>query len=113
MARDEVKRHWDRIAQQIQDRQSSGPSPETNFFGKEVSTILDKIRALLIAKNAAYGDSATNPIRIASKADAEEQLLVRIDDKLSRIARGAEAGEDVWMDLAGYVVLLLVVRGRK
>jgi hypothetical protein len=31
---------------------------------------------------------------------------VRIDDKLSRIARGQAAGEDVILDLAGYLAIL-------
>ena len=65
---------------------------------------------LLLAKNAAYGDSALNPVRILSTASPVEQILVRIDDKLSRIARGHAAGEDVERDLAGYFVLLLVAR---
>lgn len=68
----------------------------------------DEIRDILVAKNQAYGDSAINPVRIFSQADTREQLLVRIDDKLSRIARGGEVGEDVVLDLIGYLVLLRV-----
>jgi hypothetical protein len=65
---------------------------------------------MLIAKNAAYGNSALAPVRVFSRASTEEQLLVRIDDKLSRLARGAAAGEDVVRDLVGYLVLLLIAR---
>jgi len=72
----------------------------------------EKIRDMLLAKSAAYGDSATSPMRIFSKANAEEQILVRIDDKLSRLARGSEAGEDTVLDLIGYLVLLRVARRR-
>ena len=75
-----------------------------------IVNVCDGIRAMLVAKNAAYGDSATNPVRIFSKANTEEQILVRIDDKLSRLSRGSAAGEDVIRDLIGYLVLLLVVR---
>ena len=32
----------------------------------------------------------------------------RIDDKLSRIARGHTVGEDTILDLVGYLVLLLI-----
>lgn len=39
---------------------------------------------MLLAKNAAYGNSALEPVRIFSKADPTEQIRVRIDDKLSR-----------------------------
>lgn len=70
-----------------------------------------EIRGLLLQKNLAYGDSALNPIRIFSQADASEQLRVRIDDKLSRLARGAmDEQEDTVLDLVGYLVLLLVAR---
>lgn len=69
------------------------------------------IRGLLLQKNLAYGDSALDPIRIFSQADASEQLRVRIDDKLSRLARGAvDEQEDTVLDLVGYLVLLLVAR---
>lgn len=65
---------------------------------------------MLIEKNKAYGNSAILPIRIFSKSSAEEQILVRIDDKLSRLARGSQAGEDVILDLIGYLILLRVAR---
>jgi hypothetical protein len=52
-------------------------------------------------------------LRLFSRASSEEQLLVRIDDKLSRIrAMAPGESEDVVLDLAGYLVLLMVVRGR-
>jgi hypothetical protein len=70
----------------------------------------DAVKAMLLQKNAAYGNSATNPIRIFSKADPLEQIRVRIDDKLSRLARGSAAGEDVELDLIGYLILLRVAR---
>lgn len=70
----------------------------------------DAIKALLLEKNEAYGNSATDPVRIFSKSSPEEQILVRIDDKLSRLVRGAAAGEDVVFDLIGYFVLLRVAR---
>lgn len=67
---------------------------------------------MLLAKNRAYGNSALEPVRIFSRADAVEQLLVRIDDKLSRLMRGSAAGEDVVQDLLGYLVLLRVAQRR-
>jgi len=51
------------------------------------------------------------PIRVFSKANAKEQLLVRLDDKLNRIKQGndiLESDEDVITDLIGYLVLLRV-----
>lgn len=75
-------------------------------FAADLDIVLAKVRELLVTKNAAYGDSALNPVRVFSKADTAEQIRVRIDDKLSRLARGEAAGEDVKQDLLGYLVLL-------
>lgn len=64
------------------------------------------IRDLLLDKNRKYGDSAINPVRIFSQADAVEQINVRIDDKLSRIASNqGDDTEDTELDLIGYLVL--------
>jgi hypothetical protein len=70
----------------------------------------EQLKSMLLAKNKAYGNSALEPVRIFSKADSEEQLRVRLDDKLSRLARGSADGEDVELDLMGYLVLLRVAR---
>jgi hypothetical protein len=74
---------------------------------------LAAVGEMLEAKNAAYGNSAADPLRIFSRASAEEQLLVRIDDKLSRVARGRGVeDEDVVRDLVGYLALLVAVRAK-
>lgn len=71
----------------------------------------DNLAQMLIDKNARYGDSALSPVRVFSRASAEEQILVRIDDKLSRLARGKGAeDEDVILDLLGYLILLRISR---
>jgi len=75
-----------------------------------IASECDAVKAMLLEKNAAYGDSALDPLRIFSKADPVEQIKVRLDDKLSRLARGSAAGEDVELDLLGYLVLLRVAR---
>lgn len=80
---------------------------------EKIAITCDEVKTVLLAKNAAYGDSATAPLRVFSRANAEEAILVRIDDKLSRIARGHEfADEDTVLDLIGYLVLLRVQRMR-
>lgn len=69
----------------------------------------DQIKELLLEKNRKYGDAALSPVRIFSKADPAEQLRVRIDDKLSRIANGAlDEDEDPLLDLIGYLILLKI-----
>lgn len=65
---------------------------------------------MLHHKNRNYGNSALSPLRIFSKASPIEQLLVRLDDKLSRLARGSAAGEDAELDAMGYLVLLRLAR---
>lgn len=74
---------------------------------------LDGVKTTLREKNKAYGDSALRPLRCFSRADAVEQIKVRIDDKLSRIARGAgidAMDEDVIRDLVGYLALFYEAR---
>ena len=74
-----------------------------------ISNICDDIKKMLISKNESYGDSAIDPIRIFSKAKNDEQIKIRIDDKLSRISRGSEFyGDNDVDDLIGYLVLLKV-----
>lgn len=80
---------------------------------QHIRAICDEYRDFLLAKNKQYGDSAVNPVRIFSKASPEEQLLVRIDDKLSRLVRGnasLEPDEDIMDDLVGYWLLLKAAR---
>ena len=82
----------------------------------QVTIVCDDIKELLLEKNRKYGDSALNPNRIFSKADAVEQILVRIDDKLNRIQKGAGLlanDEDVVSDLIGYLVLLKIALKRR
>lgn len=83
-----------------------------NEFQQDLTKFLDELKSLLIQKNTAYGDSALNPIRIFSTADPIEQLNVRIDDKLSRIANG-DTSEDAELDLIGYLILKRIAMMRK
>lgn len=85
---------------------------EEKLFASQVRDVTEGLASLLIEKNKAYGDSALDPVRIFSDASPVEQLLVRIDDKLSRLKRGRAAGEDVELDLMGYLVLLRIARAR-
>ena len=81
---------------------------------KEITAVCNEIRDLLLEKNRKYGDSALTPKRIFSKADAVEQIKVRLDDKISRlINQQSDDDEDVVMDLMGYLVLLRVALKRR
>jgi hypothetical protein len=72
----------------------------------------DEVKKLLIDKNEAYGDSAIIPSNIFSKLSATEALKARIDDKLNRIQNKGicDNTEDTLMDLAGYLILLMVAK---
>jgi hypothetical protein len=78
-------------------------------IAERIADECDEIKELLLRKNAAYGDSALNPLRVLSDLDAAAGLRVRIDDKLSRLKRGDGSGdEDTIADLIGYLVLLRI-----
>jgi len=76
----------------------------------KITKASEEITDLLLLKNAAYGDSALNPLRIFSEGNPELQLKVRIDDKLRRIQnQGPRSNdEDTLNDLIGYLILLKV-----
>lgn len=78
-------------------------------FEQKVRKVCNDIAELLIEKNKCYGNSALEPINCFYKGNSETAIKVRIDDKLSRIMRGKEYGqEDTIEDLLGYLVLLKV-----
>lgn len=82
--------------------------------GKEIYESCHEIAHMLIKKNIAYGNSALEPVRIFSRADAREQLHVRIDDKLSRIMKGTSyVGDNDIDDLIGYLVLLKIAKAKE
>jgi hypothetical protein len=99
-----------------QEEQVVSPDPLTDTQ-REIRQVCDDLCELLIQKNRAYGDSALSPMRVFSRADAVEQIKVRIDDKLSRLSRGYampdESLDDTISDLMGYLVLLRVAVRRK
>lgn len=70
-----------------------------------------RIAEFLLNKNRKYGNSAIRPKRFFSKSDPIEQINVRLDDKLSRLASNqADEDEDVEKDFIGYLVLKFVAK---
>lgn len=77
--------------------------------------IAAEVGALVEEKNAAYGDAARTcgealrllyPDGIRPEQYADALLIVRVWDKLKRIATRKEAfGESPWRDIAGYAVI--------
>jgi DNA topoisomerase VI subunit B len=87
------------------------PVKEVTSSQQKITDVINEIEKFLLQKNAQYGDSVLEPIRIFSTANIDEQVRVRIDDKLNRLLQGnssLESDEDVIKDLIGYLVLLLV-----
>lgn len=87
---------------------------EEKFFEKDLDAVLGRLRMILLSKNKKYGDSALNPLRIFSKTSPDEQIKVRIDDKLKRIINNNDGDtEDPELDLLGYIVLLRIYKLRE
>lgn len=74
----------------------------------KIFQVCDNLSHFLESKNAKYGNSALEPVKIFSKADSESQIFNRIDDKLSRIKNSDELRKNDVVDLMGYLVLLCV-----
>jgi len=77
----------------------------------KIADTMKFITEFLLEKNRKYGNSALAPTRIFSKASPDEQLRVRIDDKISRISsQQLDEDEDVILDLIGYLVLYYIFK---
>jgi hypothetical protein len=76
---------------------------------EKIKIVCEELKKILIEKNKKYGDSALNPIKVFSKEDnSKNSILIRLDDKISRIKNSNEIRKnDIW-DLTGYLVLLII-----
>lgn len=102
----------DRVAQAFAEElvkvEPKGPAED------HIRAVCAELADFLVDKNKKYGNSALEPMRVFSQAAADEQILVRLDDKLSRIkSRQNNEDEDPIKDLVGYLVLYLVSRRLK
>jgi hypothetical protein len=83
---------------------------------RKIREITDAMKDLLLYKNQKYGDSAINPIEIFTKhlknVDTKTAaILVRLDDKLSRVKNADTLRTNDICDLIGYLTLLNVALG--
>ena len=71
-----------------------------------------QLEELLVKKNNAYGNSALEPLGVFSSANASSGIKIRLDDKLKRIANAGlvEDTEDTLIDIAGYIILLMIAK---
>ena len=80
---------------------------------QKITELTDAMRDLLLYKNEKYGDSALNPKKIFYKGDVRNAILIRLDDKLGRVAANTDGTpriNDV-ADIIGYCTLLLISMG--
>ena len=102
----------DLIAKQMEQSPYEG-LPDTQ---RQIHEITDAIKDLLLYKNQKYGDSAINPLCIFTKHLKEVEtntasILVRLDDKLSRVKNADELRTNDISDIIGYCTLLLISMG--
>lgn len=85
------------------------PEDTQKKFVDDLNVVVSEIVNLLIQKNAKYGDAVLTPLRVFSRSNIDEQIRVRLDDKLSRVAnRHDDEDEDLTMDLIGYLLMLRI-----
>lgn len=100
------------MAHLMSDKDPYGEAPTQH----KIREITDAMKDLLLYKNQKYGDSAINPIEIFTRhlktADTKTAaILVRIDDKLSRVKNADTLRKNDICDLIGYLTLLNVAIG--
>tara|TARA_R100000008_G_C3522921_1_gene135009 strand:- start:361 stop:687 length:327 start_codon:yes stop_codon:yes gene_type:complete len=99
---------WGKKPKIIDEKEGVATLPESQ---QRITSVCQEITLFLLEKNDQYGDSALEPNRIFSQAKTDEQIKVRIDDKINRLVMGTdnlEKDEDILKDLIGYLLLLLV-----
>ena len=87
-----------------------------NETEEKIYNVCMDLAVFLIEKNRRYGNSAIKPIRVLSKANEQEQIFIRMDDKLSRLMSMDASIDDKYealKDFVGYWVLLEVQRGER
>jgi len=78
------------------------------LMGEETSIVTSKIFDVVIEKNKRYGDSALSPINLFSKLDNTSSILIRLDDKISRIKNADELRMNDITDVMGYLILYIL-----
>lgn len=85
-------------------------------FKKTLTKEVEELAALIIAKNARYGNSALTPPALCPVLTAKGGIQVRLGDKFARMRQLVESGEvvaeeplrDTVRDIIGYCLLWLI-----
>lgn len=75
---------------------------------KKIIETCKAIQGILLTKNIRYGNSALEPIKCFYKGNNTNSILIRLDDKLSRIKNSEYLRLNDIFDLIGYLILYLV-----
>ena len=100
----------------LADQMSKSPWGDLPPTQQKIHEIMGAMKDLLLYKNQKYGDSALNPIGIFTKHlktvdEKTASILVRIDDKLSRVKNADTLRKNDICDLIGYLTLLNIAIG--
>lgn len=77
---------------------------------QKIEKVCKGLEGFLKEKNKRYGDSALDPQNIFSKLKSDEQIKIRLDDKLSRINNSGEIRKNDLVDITGYLILLMIAK---
>ena len=80
-------------------------------FDNVKKAVIASIGNTLIEKNKRYGNAALEPINVFYKGNARDSILIRLDDKYSRILNSSELRVNDLYDMLGYLFLLCVQEG--
>lgn len=114
-AQDTIK-PWEMAQASVMKGLMDDPYGDATPTQRKIREITDAMKDLLLYKNNKYGDSAINPLCIFTKhiksVDAKTAaILVRIDDKISRVKNADELRTNDVADILGYCTLLLISMG--
>lgn len=70
--------------------------------------IIGAIGTVLIEKNKRYGNSALQPKRVFFKGESTDSILIRLDDKYSRVCNSETIRVNDMFDILGYLFLLSI-----
>ena len=77
-------------------------------FDSIKKTVLSSIGKTLIEKNKRYGNAALEPVNVFYKGDASTSILIRLDDKYSRVLNSDKIRINDLYDILGYLFLLSI-----
>lgn len=81
------------------------------FKPEDLLNFCVKLGEFIQEKNRRYGNSVGKPLQVFYRGDAEQQMLSRIDEKISRIKNSEELRQNDVVDLMGHLAILCVYKG--